>query len=74
MAFIEMVEEKAYTIETDEDLREEHLLTGEILMRDGRLVAVEPGGMVDVAYHELGAEIVEVEVLEDEPEASSESG
>ena len=43
-------------------------------MRDGRLVEVEPGGMVDVAYHELGAEIVEVELLEDEPETSSESG
>jgi hypothetical protein len=42
-------------------------------MRDGRLVAVEPGGMVDVAIHELGAEIVEVEILEDMPEVPLES-
>jgi hypothetical protein len=33
-----------------------------VLLEDGRLVPVEPGGMVEVALNELGAKIVEVEI------------
>jgi hypothetical protein len=33
-----------------------------VLLDDGRLVPVEPGGMVEVALNELGAKIVKVEI------------
>jgi hypothetical protein len=31
-----------------------------VILEDGRLVPVEPGGMVEVALSELGAQVVEV--------------
>jgi hypothetical protein len=31
-----------------------------VVLEDGRLVPVEPGGMVEVALNELGAKVVEV--------------
>ena len=33
-----------------------------VLLEDGRLVPVEPGGMVEVGLDEMGAKIVEVEI------------
>ena len=33
-----------------------------VLLEGGRLVPVEPGGMVEVALNELGAKIVKVEI------------
>jgi len=46
------------TLDTVEDLH----LTAE----NGQCVPITPGGMVDVAVHELGAKIVKVELLEEE--------
>ena len=37
-----------------------------ILLEDGRMVPVDPGGMVEVALIELGAKVVEVEDLSGE--------
>jgi hypothetical protein len=37
-----------------------------ILLEDGRLVLVEPGGMVEIALDELGAKIVEVQTHPEE--------
>ncbi|TET85691.1 MAG: hypothetical protein E3J37_01330 [Anaerolineales bacterium] len=46
------------TLDTVEDL---HLAA-----ENGQFVPITPGGMVDVAVHELGAKIVKVELLEEE--------
>ncbi len=37
-----------------------------VLLEDGRLVPVEPGGMVEIALNELGAKIVEVRIQSEE--------
>ncbi len=37
-----------------------------VLLEDGRLVPVEPGGMVEIALNELGAKIVEVQIRPEE--------
>ncbi|MCK5643995.1 MAG: hypothetical protein KAJ19_24570 [Gammaproteobacteria bacterium] len=34
-----------------------------IHLEDGQAVSIKPGGMVDIAIHELGARLIEVEVL-----------
>ncbi len=34
-----------------------------IHLEDGQAVSIKPGGMVDIAIHELGARVIEVEVL-----------
>jgi len=33
-----------------------------VLLENGRLVPIEPGGMVEIALNELGARIIEVEI------------
>jgi hypothetical protein len=35
-----------------------------IHLEDGQAVSIKPGGMVDIAIHELGARVIEVEVLD----------
>jgi hypothetical protein len=42
-----------------------------VLLEDGRLVPVEPGGMVEIALNELGAKIVEAETPSGEMENQS---
>jgi hypothetical protein len=37
-----------------------------VLLEDGRMVPVEPGGMVEIALGELGAKIVEVQIHPEE--------
>jgi hypothetical protein len=33
-----------------------------VILENGRLVPIEPGGMVEIALNELGARIIEVEI------------
>ena len=35
-----------------------------IHLEDGQAVSIKPGGMVDIAIHELGARVIEVKVLD----------
>jgi len=35
-----------------------------IHFEDGQAVSIKPGGMVDIAIHELGARVIEVKVLD----------
>ena len=35
-----------------------------IHLEDGQAVSIKPGGMIDIAIHELGARVIEVEVLD----------
>jgi hypothetical protein len=35
-----------------------------IHLENGQAVSIKPGGMVDIAIHELGARVIEVEVLD----------
>jgi hypothetical protein len=42
-----------------------------VLLEDGRMIPVEPGGMVEIALNELGAKIVEAEIPSGEMENQS---
>ena len=44
-----------------------HVTMKFVRLKDGRLVPIQPDGMVDIALREMGAELVEIEEL---PEGS----